>query len=252
MAQLIETFLGGVPALVAPAEGEAPLVVLWHGFGSPRSEAEMAAALPLDGLDAHRVYAGLPDFGRRAPADWLTELPRRQRDDYLQQLLGPVVEQAARELPCLVREMTVRYPVNLSLGIGLAGFSAGGIATLLALAEHSVPVNSAVVIGVTRNAALLVDLLERKFDIPYQWSPGALAQARRLDFEERAAEIRASGAELLLVHGDEDDYFPTDDAFDLGGSLEARVEIIEGLKHFLAPGQQPVGDLIEEWFAERL
>jgi dipeptidyl aminopeptidase/acylaminoacyl peptidase len=56
----------------------------------------------------------------------------------------------------------------------------------------------------------------------------------------------------LLIHGDEDDYFPTDDALDLGGSLGARVEIIEGMKHYLAPGQQPVGDLIEQWFADRL
>lgn len=252
MPDLLETFLGDVPVRIAPAEGEAPLVVLWHGFGPPRSEAEMAAALPLEGLDAHRVYAGLPDFGRRAPADWTTELARRQREDYLLQLLGPVVEQAARELPSVVRHMTLRYPVDLSMGIGLVGFSAGGIATLLAVAERSVPVNSAVVIGVTRNAALLVDLLERKFDIPYQWSQAALAQARRLDFEERAAEIRKAGADLLLLHGDEDEYFPTDDALDLGGTLEARVEIIEGLKHFLAPGQQPVGDLIEQWFAERL
>jgi hypothetical protein len=38
----------------------------WHLMDAPRSEAAMAAAVPLDGLDAWRVYFGLPDTGARA------------------------------------------------------------------------------------------------------------------------------------------------------------------------------------------
>jgi len=53
----------GVPyVLLAPRNGapDAPLVVAWHLLDPPRTEAAFAAALPLDGLDAWRLYLGLP------------------------------------------------------------------------------------------------------------------------------------------------------------------------------------------------
>ncbi|GLZ47289.1 hypothetical protein Acsp06_34740 [Actinomycetospora sp. NBRC 106375] len=52
--------------LRAPAgrRTDAPVVVGWHLMDAPRSEAAFAAVLPLDGLDAWRIYLGLPEMGR--------------------------------------------------------------------------------------------------------------------------------------------------------------------------------------------
>ncbi|MGH2603820.1 MAG: alpha/beta hydrolase, partial [Dehalococcoidia bacterium] len=60
----------GVPyvALPPPDGAEtAPLILTWHLADPPRSETAMAAALPLRGLEAWRVYLGLPLLGSRLP-----------------------------------------------------------------------------------------------------------------------------------------------------------------------------------------
>src|SRR5690606_13993047 len=52
----------GVPYLLLPpalGRGGAPIVIGWHLLDPPRTEAAFAAALPLDGLDAWRLYLGL-------------------------------------------------------------------------------------------------------------------------------------------------------------------------------------------------
>jgi hypothetical protein len=64
----------GVPFVAHPASRsgeEAATVVVWHLHDPPRSERAMAAALPLRGLDAWRVYLGLPLSGTRLPAGGL-------------------------------------------------------------------------------------------------------------------------------------------------------------------------------------
>jgi hypothetical protein len=61
---------GSVPWLATPpitARPDAPIVLIWHLMDSPRTETAMAAALPLDGVDAWRVYLGLPLLGTRLP-----------------------------------------------------------------------------------------------------------------------------------------------------------------------------------------
>lgn len=67
----------GVPYVaLPPADGAetAPLVLTWHLGAPPRSETAMAAALPLRGLEAWRVYLGLPVLGSRLPEGGLDEL----------------------------------------------------------------------------------------------------------------------------------------------------------------------------------
>src|SRR5918912_2990201 len=98
----------GVPTLLrAPGRtGAAPLVVLWHGFARPGREREaLAHALPLSRLSAWKAYPSLPLFGPRAPSGGFEELAKRQREDYLLRLVGPVVEGAVRELAPLVAEL---------------------------------------------------------------------------------------------------------------------------------------------------
>jgi hypothetical protein len=54
----------GVPFVAVPPETgprpAAPAVVAWHLQDAPRTEAAFAAALPLAGLDAWRIYLGCP------------------------------------------------------------------------------------------------------------------------------------------------------------------------------------------------
>jgi hypothetical protein len=66
---LTGTTSNGVPYLAVPPATDAataPVIILWHLMDAPRSEAAFAAALPLDGLDAWKVYLGLPTFGARS------------------------------------------------------------------------------------------------------------------------------------------------------------------------------------------
>jgi hypothetical protein len=53
------------PARWRDGEEAAPLIVAWHLNDPPRSAAAMAAALPLGGVAAWRVYLDLPMHGRR-------------------------------------------------------------------------------------------------------------------------------------------------------------------------------------------
>jgi pimeloyl-ACP methyl ester carboxylesterase len=182
----------GVPTLLRPPgrAGTAPLVVLWHGFARPGREREaLADALPLSGLSAWKAYPSLPLFGPRAPAGGLEELARRQREDYLLRLVGPVVEGATRELAPLVAELARLRPVDVRHGIGLVGFSAGGAAVLLSLFESDVSVRAAVLLGAPASAMSGVAAVERALGTPYAWSEQSRALASRLDFVRRAEEL---------------------------------------------------------------
>ncbi len=73
--------LSGVPVLLhSPANRDrpAPLILLWHGFGIPNSEAALADAFPLEQVDAWKAYLGLPLFGQRFPGT--EEIMRRQNE----------------------------------------------------------------------------------------------------------------------------------------------------------------------------
>jgi hypothetical protein len=64
----------GVPFVALPptsAHDRVATVIVWHMHDPPRSEGAMAAALPLRGLDAWRVYLGLPLSGSRLPTGGL-------------------------------------------------------------------------------------------------------------------------------------------------------------------------------------
>src|SRR4051812_31585724 len=90
----------GVPyVLRAPAgrRADAPVVVGWHLMDAPRTEAAFAAALPLDGLDAWRVYLGLPFHGSRSPGQ--EEVMRLAYEEPVLQMHGPANEQAVAEFP---------------------------------------------------------------------------------------------------------------------------------------------------------
>ncbi len=71
----------GVPVVALPPSGgarpDAPTVVAYHLLDAPRTPEAFASAVPLDGLDAWKVYFGLPLSGKRMPADDLWQMLTR-------------------------------------------------------------------------------------------------------------------------------------------------------------------------------
>ncbi|WP_366932891.1 hypothetical protein [Pseudonocardia sp.] len=139
----------GVPFLaVPPASGSAsaPTVVGWHLMDPPRTETAFASALPLDGLDAWRIYLGLPMCGSRLPEGGFDELMRLGHEDAVLNLFGPITTQAAAEFPAALAELRSRF--DLAQGpIGVLGGSLGAAVAQLVIAGGDVEVDAAVLVG---------------------------------------------------------------------------------------------------------
>jgi len=112
----------------------------------PRTEAAFAAALPLDGLDAWRVYLGLPMSGSRALPGGDQELMRLGFEDAVLNLHGPITDQAVRESRPAFAELRDR----LGFGegpVGVVGGSAGAAVAQLVIAETDIDVAAAVLVS---------------------------------------------------------------------------------------------------------
>ncbi|QVQ54937.1 alpha/beta hydrolase [Spiractinospora alimapuensis] len=259
----------GVPYLaVPPATTEpAPLVVALHALEPPRAEAALAGALPMRELSAWRIYLGLPLFGERLPAGGVAEINRRGQDDYVAELFGPVVSEAAEELPSVVRELTVEFPV-LPGHVGALGVGAGAAAVLLAAVEGLLPLTATVAVNPVLHPSLATDARRRRRGIDYTWTAAAERQAARLDILDRVPELteRPGNPPLLVVTGENDAVVPPE----RGEALVERATAgyaprslrhlsIPGLAHTMGPepGLAPapptpstvlVDRAAEEWF----
>ena len=191
----------GVPFLAMPpttASGaDAPLVVAWHLMDPPRTESAFAAALPMAGLDAWRVYLGLPLSGSRLPAGGYEELQRLGYDDAVRNLQGPVTFRGAEEFPSALAELRDRF--GLSGGpLALVGGSAGSAVAQLVMA--------AVLISPISELRAAVDALANSYGIVYHWSDASLRIAARLDFVAHADQTAAAGEPAIrLIVGAADD-----------------------------------------------
>ncbi len=203
----------GVPFLALPPPGGArpgaSVVVAWHLMDPPRTEAAFAAALPLAGLDAWRIYLGLPMCGARLPAGGHDELMRLGYADAVLNLQGPIAAQGAEEFPAAFAELRN----ELDLGdapLGLLGGSMGSAVAQLVLTETGpgagVPARAAVLVSPMVQLRPAVDATGRRFGVTYPWGPASLAVAGRLDFVARADELRSAGqpAVQLIVGADDD------------------------------------------------
>ncbi|WP_017584022.1 alpha/beta hydrolase family protein [Nocardiopsis valliformis] len=201
----------GVPFLALPpaaaTDVPAPLVVGLHAFEPPRSESALAGAVPMASLPAWRVYLGLPLFGHRLPEGGVAEINQRGERDYLVELFGPVVEEAAAELRRVVDELRSTFPVA-DVPVGLVGVGAGASAVLLALAENRLPAGAAAVINPIVDPSLLMAARERRTGTPYRWGPQAQQTRSWLDFSARAAEISGTATPMLVVNGGQDEVAP--------------------------------------------
>jgi pimeloyl-ACP methyl ester carboxylesterase len=264
-----------VPYLAVPPPGgtvRPPLVVFLHMMDPPRSEPAMAAALPLDGLSAWRIYLGLPMSGSRMPEGGPDEIMRLGMEDALMNLFAPVVQQAAAELPTAV-ETLVKELGLLGARVALVGGSAGGAAVLLALAETPVPADAVVLVNPAARASSVIEAGERVFGVTYEWNDERNQKAAELDFVRRADEIAARDPQppVLIVQGEDDDPAFVNASADLldalGESYRSTEDVsiirVPGLGHPLAdepgieaapqtPGAAAVDAVVTEMLARQL
>jgi len=244
----------GVPFIAVPPttgpSSAAPIVVAWHLMDSPRTEAAFAAALPLDGLDAWRIYLGLPMYGSRTPPGGADELMRLGYEDAVLHLYGPVTSQAAQEFEAAFADL--HGQLDLGDGpIGMLGGSVGASVAQLVIAQGDLDISAAVLVSPMVQLRPIVEANARQFDITYSWSEPSLEVARRLDFVARADDIARRGqpAVLLVIGGDDDPSGVREPAEQLRESLAGRytkperAQLVEipGMGHALAqePGAEP-------------
>jgi pimeloyl-ACP methyl ester carboxylesterase len=248
----------GVPYLAVPpgsaAGPSAPVVIAWHLMDSPRTESAFAAALPLQGLEAWRIYLGLPMYGARMPAGGMDELMRLAYEDAVLNLHGPIAEQAAAEFAGAFAELRDR--LHLSDGpLAIVGGSLGSAVAQLVIAEAApaagLAVEAAVLISPVAQLQPMVEAAARHFGATYAWGERSLEFAARLDFVARADEtVRAGQPAVRLIVGENDDREGfLEPAQRLRAALSERYDdastvdlvVVPGMAHALAeePGIEP-------------
>ncbi|MGH3083541.1 MAG: alpha/beta hydrolase family protein [Gaiellaceae bacterium] len=261
----------GVPFIALPPRErleQAPLVIAWHMLDPPRSETAMAAALPLNGLDAWRVYLGLPLSGTRLPAGGLDEVFALGSEDAVLNLDAPIVRHAVEEFTPALSELRRRFGVA-DRPLGLIGASAGAFVAQTVLAESETAVAAAALVSPAIRLSSVVAANERRFGVSYPWSDASRNVAARFDFTARADEIARRLAPTLLVVGANDDtegfMRPAEELRDLlsARGVEASLVRIPRMAHALAeePGLEPaeqtraaaaVDDALAAWFNRHL
>ena len=257
----------GVPYVAfAPTGGprpDAPVVLAWHLFDAPRTEDAFAAALPLDGLDAWRVYLGLPLTGKRLPAGGWDTVMRLGYEDAVLKLYAPSILGAAEEaVPALA---ALRAEHGIGDGpLAVLGGSAGAAVAQLVAAEAGLGARAAVLVSPVVRLRPIVAAVGRALGVTYEWTAASDAVAGRLDFVARAGALR--GTDVLLVVGEDDDREGVlEPAAELHAALGEHAELVTvpGMAHALAdePGVDPAPQLphaatvdrhASAWLAARL
>lgn len=264
-ARVVERIeIGDVPVLVSrPAvpRTDARLILLYHGFGRPGSPDELAAALPLDGSDFVAAYVNLPLFARRLPEGGVAALQRLQQHDFVNGLFFRCIEGAVSEMPGVVDHLAALHRLDVSRGVDLFGFSAGGSAVLLALIESPLPVAAAVVVNaplsVRQNVASWEHALHREF----AWDASSLRAAQRFDLVPHADAIarRRPSLSLLMMQSEADEHLSVQPMLDArtalqrayglvgrGGDVSART--LPGQTHDFATSPHTVASRTLAWF----
>jgi pimeloyl-ACP methyl ester carboxylesterase len=232
----------GVPFIAVPPahqRRDAPIVVAWHFMDPPSTEATLAAALPLDGLDAWRIYLGLPETGARGPG--AEESMRRGYEDAVVNMFGPISAQAAAEFPDAYDALRARF--GFAGPLAVVGGSLGSAVAQLVAIERADVVAMALVSPVAQLRAI-VAANERRFGVTYQWHPAAEQIADRMDFVARADETAAHAPAVQIIVGGRDDEAIRASAADLRDALAkqyadpSRLELVTvaDMPHALAEG----------------
>ena len=260
----------GVPFVAVPPTGggaDARVVLAWHLMDPPRTEAALAAALPLAGLDAWRVYLGLPMHGARFTEGGVDALMQLGYADAVQNLYGPISAQAAEEAGPAYAELRQRFGFRNG-PVGVLGGSLGSAVAQLVIAGGAFDVAAAVLVSPVSQLQEVVATVGRMFGITYPWSEPSLEIARRMDFVARADEVAACPATLLVVGEEDDEQGFREPATRLRAELARRevvtdLVVVPGMGHAFAeePGIEPapqlpaaaeVDRLASDWFARHL
>lgn len=233
----------GVPFVALPPAGgrksTAPLVLAWHLLDPPRTEAAFAAAVPLAGLDAWRVYLGLPMTGARLPEGGFEELMQRGAEDAVLRVYKPITYAAVEELPAALAALRQQLELEPN-GVGVVGGSLGAAVAQLSMAEGQLDARAAVLISPLVQLRSATDVAGRQYGAVYPWTNESLAVAERLDFLARADELAAAGADMLLVVGADDEPEFREPAAQLHARLRSRSQshtdfaTVPGMAHALA------------------
>jgi alpha-beta hydrolase superfamily lysophospholipase len=195
----------------------------------------MAAAVPMTGVPAWRVYFGMPMIGLRSLPGGIDELIQLASEDYVLNIAKPMVDQAAAEFPAALAEL--RTQLSIADGpVGVAGGSMGGLVTYEVVARAEVPIAAAAMVNPVTRLAPVVELNSQRFESAYTWTDESRAAADHFDFVRRAGEIKVP---TLLVIGEEDDAAFREPARELGDRVE--LVTIPGMRHAIAdePGMEP-------------
>lgn len=265
----------GVPYLAKPparANEPAPVVFAWHLMDAPRTEAAFEAALPLSGIDAWRIYLGLPMCGARTPSGGFDEIMQLGMEDAVTNLYGPITKRAVAEF-APVKE-ALRDKFGFADGpIGVMGGSLGAAVAALVTADQVATVGAAVLVSPLLQVRAVVAAMQRVYGITYEWTAHSGEIGNTLDFVARAGDFVAAGCPpIRIVVGAEDDAegfiepaenFAAAIAARYGGEPTVDLHRVERMGHALAeePGLDPAPQLphaaradalAAEWFARHL
>ena len=240
---LVNVTIVDVPMLVAAPRRitkRTPLIIMYHGFGPPNTPQLLSQALPPI-PNAFMIYPSLPLVGARMPAGGVDELLRRQREDYVGEMLYPSILGAAHELPQIIKAVSKRYGLSKSAPLILFGFSAGGAAALLSLTESGVRPRAVVVVNSPLSIAQAVDGYERQTKGVYTWTEKAREAAARYDLEKSAERVAKLNPKLavLMLQSEQDAGFSVGSAQSAAAALkkaEARYSLVADVSARMLPG----------------
>ncbi|GAB3302875.1 alpha/beta hydrolase [Epidermidibacterium keratini] len=268
MSNEIRGVAAGVPFIaVPPADNPAaaPIVVLWHLMDPPSTPAAFAAAIPLQGLNAWRVYLELPMTGHRLPVGGPEEIMRLGMEDAVANLFEPIVTQGAAEFPAALADVRTQLGTRseqFALVGGSMGSAVAALTTIETAHAASGQQQALVMLSPVSRLHQVVDANAAAYGFEYEWNAAAESVAERLDFVARAAQI---GVPLQVVIGAADDpagiVAPAQELHDAVPGSE--LVVVEGMAHALAdePGVEaaPQTDAAAEvdaavvrWLAPRL
>ncbi len=248
-------------AVDASPSGPTRLIVAWPGFDPPRTAMALAAAIPMTGVPVWRVYLDLP---RTSPGGLESGaiLQTEAIEAYC-----TAVEEAVERLPVALADL--RRDLGLPEGpVGLAGFSVGGAAALLATARNVVPVSTVALVAPVVAPSRAARAVEKRSGMDRSWTAEAAGRADRLDLGAAAADLAGRDVATLLIGGAKDRVVPAREITGLRDALrEHGAGPVEAttfrMGHALAaePGTEArppiteavrVDGVLADWFRERL
>lgn len=242
---MYSTSTAGVPYVLEPPSSgrtDAPLVIAWHLMDAPRTERAFAAALPLAGLDAWKLYPGLPLCGDRSPGQ--EEVMRLGFEEPVLNLHGRINAEAIAELPGLLDEVRAQHGIDEGPVAVVGGSAGAGVAGGTVVGKVLEP-RAAVLISPLVQLRPVVDLLAREFGMDYTWTPESSAVADRMDLVWRSHEFGAT-AVRCIVGGDDDldaVLYPAGRLRDMRREqgVRADLRVVNDMGHALAeePGLEP-------------